>query len=116
MKHKHANRILGRTANHRAQLLKNLTRALLTHDSIVTTEAKAKELRRFFEPLVTAAKRDLTIAQRRKLLKSVGKEDLPRLKELAHRFQARAGGYIRITKLPRSRQDSAVMSRIDIVE
>lgn len=117
MKHKHGNRILGRTANHRTQLLRNLTAALLTHDSIVTTEAKAKELRRFFEPLLTKAKQELTIARRRQLLRGgVKKTDITRLHELALRLKARPGGYLRLTKLPRERQDGSQMTRVDILE
>lgn len=116
MKKKHRNRILGRTANHRKELLRNLTDALLTHGSIVTTEAKGKELRTFFEPLVTSAKQEMTLARRRKLLASLkSKEAFNELVAIAEANAERPGGYLRLTHLPRTRSDFAKEVRIDIV-
>ncbi|MEX1997059.1 MAG: 50S ribosomal protein L17 [Candidatus Andersenbacteria bacterium] len=116
MKHKHANRILSRRAHHRHALLSNLTSALLKYNSLITTEAKGKELRRFFEPLVTEAKKELTLARRRRLLAQLlHAEDLPRLQAIAAQVYTRPGGYLRLTKLPRTRTDGAKTVRVDIV-
>ena len=93
-----------------------MTSSLLTHGSIVTTEAKAKELRGFFEPLVTKAKKEITLARRRELLAELmHKTDLPALLEVAQRNATRPGGYLRLTKLPTKRMDDATMVRIDIL-
>ena len=64
MRHRHAGRHLNRTSSHRQALLKNLAIALLHHELIQTTLPKAKELRRFAEPLITLAKED-SVAKRR---------------------------------------------------
>lgn len=117
MKHKHSNRILGRTANHRRALLKNLTSALLEHGSIITTQAKAKELRRHFEPLITKAKQDLTLARRRLLLSALAQpSDLDRLTAAAKASASRPGGYLRLTHLPVKRTDAAPTMRVDIID
>lgn len=117
MKHRHKNRILGRTADERSKLLKNLNSSLLEHRSIITTAAKAKELRKFFEPLVTEARGELTLHRRRRLLKKlIRKEDLGRLLEIAKLHEGRPGGYLRLTKLPLTRMDAASLVRIDIIE
>lgn len=117
MKHRHHNRILGRSAAHRGQLLQNLTSSLLTHGSIVTSEAKAKELRKHIEPLITRAKQELTLANRRHLLRQLGqREDIDRLVEVAQRSAKRPGGYLRLTRLPATRADNATVVRVDIVD
>lgn len=116
MRHKHGNRILGRTADKRRHLFQSLTSSLLLHGSITTTEAKAKELRRFFEPMVTKAKRGEMLPIRRALLADLlHKTDLPRLYAVAKVNQTRPGGYLRLTKLPTKRMDDARMVRIDIM-
>jgi large subunit ribosomal protein L17 len=117
MRNKHKNRILGRTADNRRHLLKNLTSSLLEHGSIVTTEAKAKELRMHVEPLITSAKQEMTLANRRNLLKKLGhKEDLDRLTKVANIHKKRPGGYVRLTRLPITRTDNAPVVRIDIID
>ena len=116
MKHKHKNRILGRTNNHRKALLRSLASSLLKHGSITTTQAKGKELRRYFEPLVTAAKRELTLHARRQLLSELlHDEDLATLLDVAKDNQSRPGGYLRLTRLPQYRHDAAEMVRVDIL-
>ncbi len=117
MRHKKNNRILGRNSNQRLHLLQNLSSSLLAHGSIVTTEAKAKELRKHFEPLVTKAKQALTLANRRMLISSLmHKTDIKSLLEVAKKQAKRPGGYLRITKLPVTRADAAHMARVDIME
>lgn len=117
MKHKHGNRILGRTAPVRKQLLINLSRSLLERGSIVTTEAKGKELRKFFEPLMTKARRKETLAGYRRMLSVLqSKKHVELLTEAAAKTGKRPGGYLRLTKLPISRNDSAKEVRVDFVD
>ncbi|MDA1169120.1 MAG: 50S ribosomal protein L17 [bacterium] len=117
MRHKKNNRILGRNSKQRLHLMQNLVSSLLAHGSIVTTEAKAKELRKHFEPLITKAKEELTLANRRRLISSLmHKTDLKGLVEVAKKQATRPGGYLRITKLPITRTDAAHMARVDIME
>ncbi len=118
MKHRHHNRILGRGASHRRQLMQNLTRSLLKHGSIITTEAKAKELRLFAEPLITAAKQEPTLLSRRRLLQKSGggKEAVAQLQKVGRASAARAGGYLRLTKLPVTREDGARTIRVEIID
>ncbi|MAF80625.1 50S ribosomal protein L17 [bacterium] len=115
MKHKVQGRSLGRTANHRRALLRNLAHELLTHRSIVTTLPKAKELQRYVEPLITKAKGELTLATRRSLLRDLSGDDVTELVEVAGQNQDRPGGYTRLTKLPVTRHDNAREVRIDFV-
>lgn len=116
MKHKRSIRTLGRKAHHREQLMKNLCSSLLKHGSVTTTATKAGELRRYIEPLITEAKKELTLSRRRTLLAAVGDSDqLPALVELAQTHIKRPGGYVRITKLPIKRTDGAPVARIDVL-
>lgn len=117
MRHKKNNRILGRNAGERLHLMRNLTSAILEHGFFVTSEAKAKEFRRHFEPLVTKAREELTLANRRRLLAALmHKTELNPLLDVAKKQAKRTGGYLRITKLPVTRTDAARMARVDIVE
>lgn len=116
MRKKNSKRILGRTSDRRDHLMKSLTSSLLEHGSIVTIEAKAKELRRHLEPIITRARGELTLANRRRLIASLmHKQDLPSLLEVAKRNEKRPGGYLRITKVPSKRTDAAKMARIEIL-
>jgi len=117
MKHRHGNRILSRVTADRKQLLQNLASGLLTHGSIVTSEAKGKELRRFLEPLITRAKREESLHVRRQLLASLlHKGDVTNLLEVAKAAAKRPGGYMRLTKLPARRGDGASEVRVDIID
>ena len=117
MKHLRKQRTLGRTATQRKALFRTLVSSLLEHGSVMTTRARALELRRHVEPLVTQAKSELTLHRRRTLLSKVkGKEDLERLVEVAGRFTDRPGGYVRVTRLPSQRHDQAEMAQVAFVE
>ncbi len=117
MKHKHSHRTLGRSADQRRKLLQGLSASLLEHRSVVTTAARAKELRRFFEPLVTEAKREVTLHRRRQLLRKLRRKgDLLLLLDMAKMHRDRPGGYLRITRLPTGRGDAAALVRVDMVE
>jgi len=115
MKHKQSGRSLGREANHRRALMRGLSSSLLEHRSIVTTTAKAKELQRYIEPLITKAKAELTLPLRRRLLRDLAAADITRLLAVAQLHKNRPGGYTRVTALPRTRHDNAPTMRIDII-
>ena len=117
MRNKHNNRILGRNATERGYLLKGLTSALLEHGAITTTEAKAKELRKHVEPLITRAKQELTLANRRLLLGQLqGQDDLESLVKVGKANAKRPGGYVRLTRLPSERHDNAPVTRVEIID
>ena len=100
MRHRAKGRQLSRTASHKKALLANLATSLFQHDRIVTTEAKAKELRPYAERLITLARRGDLHARRlveRRLKDRAVTTKL--FKDLGPRFAARPGGYTRITKL-----------------
>lgn len=114
MRHRKAGRKLGRNASHRLALMRNLTRALVQHERIITTVEKAKELRPFVEKLITLAKKN-TLHARRLVLARLGPpakatfyddkgeptEDSAfkkLFKEIGPRFANRPGGYTRIIK------------------
>src|ERR1700675_948699 len=99
MRHRRAGRKLNRNASHRAALMRNLTRALIEHGKIITTVAKAKEVRPFVEKLITLAKKGTLHARRLAVARLHDKEMVKRLfSELGERYQDRAGGYTRVIK------------------
>jgi large subunit ribosomal protein L17 len=99
MRHLKAGRKLGRNAPHRLALMRNLTRALVEHERIITTVEKAKELRRFAEKLITLAKKGTLHARRLALSRLPDRETVAKLfDEIGPRFQDRPGGYTRIIK------------------
>ena len=117
MKHRTNSRILNRERSERLSLLRGLTSDLLKYGSLVTTVPKAKELRRYFEPLVTKARAGVNRHTYIVLAKHLrAPEDLERLAEVAKTHANRPGGYVRISKLPTKRQDNAPMARIDILK
>src|SRR5690349_20551518 len=99
MRHLKAGRKLGRNATHRLALMRNLARALIEHERIITTVEKAKEARRFVEKLITLAKRGTLHARRTALSRLPDKEAVRKLfNEIGPRFATRAGGYTRVIK------------------
>lgn len=117
MKHRKKSRILGRERSQRLSLWRGLTHDLLVHRSLVTTGARAKELRRYFEPLVTQAKRGLTLETRRQLRRAVREAgDVQLLEAVAKNQGSRPGGYLRLTRLPARPADNARMIRVKIIE
>src|SRR5437762_12213249 len=99
MRHLKAGRKLGRNASHRLALMRNLTRALVEHERIITTVEKAKEARRFVEKLITLAKKGTLHARRLALARLPDKGTVTKLfDEIAPRFKDRPGGYTRVIK------------------
>ncbi len=117
MRHKKLGRKLSRKTSHRKALMANLASALITHKKIKTTDAKAKELRRFVEPLITFAKKG-DLHSRRQVLKKIPHK--PIVKELfdniAPECLNRNGGYTRIIKLGFRDNDCAPVSMIEFVD
>tara|TARA_Y100001970_G_scaffold291641_1_gene429578 strand:+ start:2239 stop:2631 length:393 start_codon:yes stop_codon:yes gene_type:complete len=117
MRHKKLGRKLSRKTSHRKALMANLASALITHKKIKTTDAKAKELRRFVEPLITFAKKG-DLHSRRQVLKKLPHK--PIVKELfdniAPECLNRNGGYTRIIKLGFRDNDCAPVSLIEFVD
>lgn len=117
MRHRTSNRHLSRKTSHRMAMLSNLTTSLIKHELIKTTVAKAKELRRVAEPLITLAKND-GVAQRRLAFSRLNnKEAVDKLfRKLGPRFQSRPGGYLRILKCGFRAGDNAPLAIVELVE
>ncbi|MDP6967124.1 MAG: 50S ribosomal protein L17 [Candidatus Marinimicrobia bacterium] len=117
MRHQKRGRKLGRTASHRKATLSNLASSLIEHKRIKTTDAKAKETRRFIEPLITKAKRG-TLHDRRQVLRHIHRPDIVKIlfDEIAPKYTDRQGGYTRIVKLGFRDNDSASVSQLELVD
>jgi large subunit ribosomal protein L17 len=117
MRHRKGRRILGRSSSHRQALLRNMVTSLLEHERIQTTDAKAKELRRVAERMITLGKRGDLHARRQALSVLRSKEVTAKLfDELADRFRERPGGYTRIMKVGQRNGDAAPMSLIELLD
>ncbi len=116
MRHRHGYRKLGRTSSHRKALLKNLSIALIKSGKIETTVPKAKELRSYFEKLVTKARVGDFNAHRAVFAALQDKESTKKLlNEIAPEYKDRKGGYTRITRTRIRRGDAAEMAFIELV-
>lgn len=139
MRHRKRTFKLGRTGSHRRALMANMTKAFVVCDRIETTVAKAKELKRFSEKMVTLAKKGTLSAERKAIQKmqiSFNKLDtegrkaakngdlkgynhdrlvMPKLKELAARFKDRNGGYTRLVRTGMRRGDAAEMCVLEFL-
>ncbi|MFV0250274.1 MAG: 50S ribosomal protein L17 [Bacilli bacterium] len=113
-----AYRKLGRTNKHRRSMLANLTKDLITHERIETTETRAKEVRKFFDKMVTYGK-DGSLVSRRKAVAFLQNDKEAAKKvfdDYAVRYTNRNGGYTRILKLTERRGDDALMVILEVVE
>jgi large subunit ribosomal protein L17 len=116
MRHGARHRQLSRTSTHRRAMLRNMATSLLAHDRVVTTEAKAKELRPYVEKLITLARRGDLHARRQVERKIRDRAVTGKLfAELGPRFATRPGGYTRIVKLGHREGDGAEMARIELL-
>lgn len=117
MNHRKSGRKLNRNSSHRKAMFRNMSVSLIKHELIKTTVAKAKELRRFVEPLITLAKED-SVANRR-LAFSRLRDDAAVAKlflNVAQRHKARPGGYLRVLKCGFRAGDTAPMAYIELVD
>lgn len=108
---------LGRTASHRKAMLSNMAASLITHKRINTTLAKAKELKKYVEPLVTRSKTDSTHNRRMVFSYLQNKDAVTELfREVAVKVGDRPGGYTRIIKTGNRLGDNAEMAMIELVD
>ncbi len=116
MRHRKLRRKLGRTSAHREALFRNLTASLFLYEKIITTVAKAKELRKIVERMITLAKRQDLHARRQAAEVIQDERALKKLFEtIQARYQERNGGYTRITKLDYRVGDGAPLAAIELV-
>jgi large subunit ribosomal protein L17 len=118
MRHHRDHRKLGRTSAHRRAMLRNLVTSLLEHEEVRTTTAKAKEVRRIAERMITLGKRG-TLDARRHALRTIRERAVAAkvFDDLASRFKKRKGGYTRIVKLGfRRNGDNAEQALIQLVD
>ena len=117
MRHNKKFNHLSRTASHRKAMLANMAISLIRHKRITTTLAKAKELKKFFEPLVTKAKDDTTNSRRVVFSYLQDKESIKELfNEISTKVGDRPGGYTRIIKLGERQGDRASICFIELVD
>ncbi len=117
MRHKVGGRKLQRTSAHRIALFRNMSAALIKHEQITTTVAKAKELRPYVEKLVTLAKRGGLSNRRLAMSRLMDETQLKKLFEtLAPRYEGRAGGYTRVIKTGFRASDAAAMAVIEFID
>ena len=117
MRHGKKNNHLGRTASHRKSLLSNMANSLILSKRIVTTVAKAKELRKYVEPLLTKSKEDTTHNRRIVFSYLKSKESIKTLfGEVSEKIANRNGGYTRIIKLGTRSGDAAETAMIELVD
>jgi len=117
MRHRKSGRKLNRTSSHRQAMFRNMSASLFKHEMIRTTLAKAKELRRTAEPLITLAKTDSVANRRLAFARLRDKEAVGKLfNELGPRYQDRPGGYLRILKCGFRAGDNAPMAIVELVD
>ena len=117
MKHNIKNKKLNKTSSHRKAMFMNMSNALIKHEQITTTLAKAKELRRFVEKIITFVKKG-DLLSRRKALSILQDQKMSKkvFDVFAERYKARAGGYTRIIKLGNRYGDNAPTAVIEFVD
>ncbi|MFT4571335.1 MAG: large subunit ribosomal protein L17 [Candidatus Binatia bacterium] len=117
MRHQKSGRKLGRNSSHRKAMFRNMVTSLIEHGRIETTDAKAKEARRFVDRMITLGKAN-TVAARRRARAFVRTDAAVKalFDEVAPRFANRAGGYTRIIKIGNRVGDCAPISILELTE
>ena len=117
MRHRNSGRSFSRTSSHRKAMFSNMCCSLIEHEQIRTTLPKAKELRRYIEPLITVSKADSVAARRLVFDRLRSKVAVGKLfTVLGPRFVERPGGYVRVLKCGNRVGDNAPMAIIELVE
>ncbi len=117
MRHRKTGRALSRTSAHRQALFRNMSVSLFEHEVIKTTLPKAKELRKYAEPLITLGKEDSVANRRLAFARIRSKATVGKLfSELGPRYQNRPGGYLRILKCGFRHGDNAPMAYVELVD
>ena len=115
MRHRKLSRRFSRTSSHRIAMMRNLSISLIEHEVIKTTVEKGKELRRFFEPLVTRAKEDNLHNRRLVISELNSKEAASKLfSDLGPRFKETNGGYLRLIKAGFREGDKADICYVEL--
>ena len=116
MRHRVAGRSLSRPTGHRKAMLRTMVTDLLRHESIRTTDAKAREVRRMAEKVITLGKKG-TLHDRRQALAVLTDENTVRklFDDLGPRYESRPGGYTRMTKLGQRKGDAAPMAILELM-
>ena len=117
MRHKKSGRSLNRTSSHRKAMFSNMANSLFLHEQIKTTLPKAKELRRFAEPLITLSK-SASVSNRRIAFAKLRDRDMvgKLFDDLGPHFKDRPGGYLRILKCGFRAGDNAPMAYVQLVD
>ena len=117
MRHGNSGRALSRNSSHRKAMFKNMMVSLLRHELITTTLIKAKELRRFAEPMITLGKKD-SLHNRRLAFSRLGDREIVTklFVEIGPHFKNRSGGYLRILKCNFRKGDNAPMAIVELVD
>ncbi|MEY2334592.1 50S ribosomal protein L17 [Acidithiobacillus ferrianus] len=117
MRHRKSGKQLNRNSSHRQAMFANMMVSLFQHERIVTTLPKAKELRRFAEPMITLAK-DATVARRRLAFARLrDRQAVVKLfDDLGPHYLARPGGYLRIVKYGFRAGDNAPLAIVELVD
>ncbi len=117
MRHLNAGKRFGRTSSHRQAMFRNMIASLIKHEAIKTTVTKAKELRRFAEPLITRGKSDSVANRRLAFARIRDKVSVAKLfSELGPRYKERPGGYLRILKCGYRAGDKAPLAIVELVD
>ena len=117
MRHRESGRKLNRNSSHRTAMFRNMAVSLVRHEVIKTTLAKAKELRRVAEPLITLAKTDSVARRRTAFARLRDRPTVTKLfNELGPRYKSRPGGYLRILKCGFRVGDKAPMAIVELVD
>lgn len=117
MRHGNSGRALSRNSSHRQAMFKNMMVSLLRHEVIKTTLPKAKELRRFMEPMITRAKEDTLHARRVAYSRLRDREIVQKLfVDIGPFYKKRPGGYLRILKCDFRKGDNAPMAIVELVD
>ena len=117
MRHRHGFRKLGMTGDHRRAMFRNIACALIEREQIKTTLARAKELRRVVEPLITLGKKP-TVANRRLAFARLGSRGavVKLFDDLGVRAATRPGGYVRVLRAEPRKGDNAPMAIVELVD
>ncbi|CAN5451863.1 50S ribosomal protein L17 [soil metagenome] len=117
MRHRHGLRKLNKTSSHRIAMFRNMANSLILHEAIKTTLPKAKDLRKFVEPLINLGKTP-TLANRRLAFDRLRDRDsvVKIFGELGPRYTARPGGYLRVLKMGFRLGDNAPMAFVELVD
>ncbi len=117
MRHRKAGRKFNRTSTHRKALFRNMMVSLIDHEMIKTTLPKAKELRRYIEPMITLAETDSVANRQLAFARLRDKAAVAKLfTTIGPRFKPRPGGYTRVLKCGLRTGDKAPMAVIQLVE